>query len=70
MLGFLGFKVCLASELTGVLENNGEPIPNAIVTRLVKLNSTKITQSSQADAKDCFSFEPVFTKKFLKKLSL
>jgi hypothetical protein len=61
-MSLFGFKVCLATEVKGVVTLQGKPVANARVTREVIFRDQKLNSETITDEKGNFSLPAVYER--------
>jgi hypothetical protein len=61
-MSLFGFKVCLATEVKGVVTLQGKPVANAKVTREVLFRDQKLNSETITDEKGNFSLPAVYER--------
>ena len=70
-MGLFDFlKVCLFSEVAGVVVVDGKPIAGAKLLRTVKLNDTVHSDETESNAEGKFHFDAMFTNSINKLLPI
>jgi len=70
-MGFFDFtKVCLYSEVSGVVTLNGKPVAGAEIVRTATWRDNPYTDTTTTDAQGKFHLDPIFAHSILRKYVL